>query len=82
MSCLPDWQEALRKQTYKEHVKEYGEDVATALSHCWANKWFLGCSYPYGVMKIINQWPAPRKYDVNKQKKKMRIKKYEINTII
>ena len=60
MSCLPDWQEALRKQTYKEHVKEYGEDVATALSHCWGMVcisvhiyvWIILATYIYCITTI------------------------------
>ena len=35
-----------------------------------ANKWFLGCSYPEGVMKIINKWPAPRKHDLKSNNNK------------
>ena len=30
-----------------------------------ANKWFLGCEYPRGVHAIIDEWPAPRKEDVD-----------------
>merc|ERR1712048_879971 len=48
-------------RNYQHHY----ETTADALSQCWANKWFLGCSYPRGVHAIIDEWPAPRKEDVN-----------------
>ena len=35
-----------------------------------ANKWFLGCSYPDGVHKIIDEWEAPQKRDYDRIKQK------------
>eukprot|EP00483_Globobulimina_turgida_P012380 UN12403 len=60
---LPYWQENLRVQILRSHNNTF--KTADALSQCWANKWFFGCVYPKGVHDIIDEWPAPRKEDVD-----------------
>mmetsp|Transcript_20886 Transcript_20886/g.33433 ORF Transcript_20886/g.33433 Transcript_20886/m.33433 type:complete len:220 (-) Transcript_20886:40-699(-) len=61
---LPYWQENLRVQILQSYKTKY-KGTTEGLSQCWANKWFMGCTYPRGVHDIIDQWPAPRKEDVD-----------------
>lgn len=46
-------------------VSQYNVWITHIRNVTTANKWFLGCQYPRGVHAIIDEWPAPRKEDVD-----------------
>ena len=56
------WQ--CRYKFVHEFSEDYGRDTAVSLSMLWANKNFLGCSYPKKAEAQVANFPVPRKTEL------------------
>ena len=48
-----------RVKFVEDNVGDHGLEKAVTLSIVWANMKFLGCSYPPGTEKLVNNYPVP-----------------------
>ena len=64
------WETLFQWQCRYRFVHEFREDcdeeTAVSLSMLWANKNFLGCSYPKKAEERIRNFPVPRKADLKR----------------
>jgi len=56
---LPPYLRGQVTDKIKSFTRDFGVGKATSLAHCWANKYYMGCSYPEEVEAIIDNWGKP-----------------------